>query len=195
MSSAYARPQNRLHYLKCSSFSRSETQQHCDLNLIDPLESVKVGGAFQFPGVRHKQTRERWSLQRYWFPTTAALTGSTQKFLQTHRVGSDGGAVQLDLLWLHERAQLTRAVWPGAGIVTKAMWDLEKHGRDINHHGAKHIHTCALMSWCVILIKTEARLQVDLLWLRVKPGSFISVHIRLRKRFDADDAFRFRNCQ
>lgn len=86
------------------SLQSSFTQKHGNTSiwtcLIDPPGSVE--GVFQLPGVGHKQTRERWSCQRYWFPTTASLTGSTQKFLQTHRVGSDGRAVQLCLLWLHE---------------------------------------------------------------------------------------------
>lgn len=93
------------------SFQCSFAQTHSNTAiwtcLVDPPGSVE--GVFQFPGVQHKQTRERWSCQIYWFPTTAALTGLTQMLLQTHRVGSDGGAGQLYLLWLHETGRSFRS--------------------------------------------------------------------------------------
>lgn len=64
-----------------SSFAQTCSNAAIWTCLVDPPGSVR--GVSQFPGVRHKQTGERWSCQGYWFPTTAALTGSTQRLLQT----------------------------------------------------------------------------------------------------------------
>lgn len=147
----YARPWKRLRYLRFSSSSTAvlypETHQCCILNLSG------VSGVFQCPGVRRKQTRERWSCQRYRFRPTSGLTGTTQEFPLIHPVSSDRGAVQLYLLWLRKRGRSSWSWLDKTGSID-LCWELliwgslalEKDDRDVNNWGAKFIYTCALKS-------------------------------------------------
>lgn len=159
----YARPWKRLHYLRFSPSSTAvlcpEMHQCCILNLSG------VSGVFQCPRVRRKQTRERWSCQRYRFPTTSGLTRVTQELPQIHPLSSDRGAVQLYLLWLHKRGRGSWSWLDKTGLINQCwellIWGslaLEKDDRDVNNWGAKYVYTCALKSRWVILIKAKVYL-------------------------------------